>query len=105
MAPSDSDSSDGDDDDYTETSVLLGYASQKPSDDTISHLGGQPVWLDFQYLSYGNYLTLFTAHLVLTIGGFADMARAVHPAICSPCAMQSVQRSHGASPTTEWRST
>jgi hypothetical protein len=39
----DSDSSAGDDSPYTETSVLLGYASKEPTDDTISHLGGHPV--------------------------------------------------------------
>jgi hypothetical protein len=43
MAPYDSDSSGGEDDDYTETNVLLGYASKEPSDDTISYLGGRPV--------------------------------------------------------------
>ncbi|PSK54033.1 hypothetical protein B9Z65_7839 [Elsinoe australis] len=45
MAPYDSDSSDGEDD-YTETSVLLGYAFNEATDDAISHLGGHPVWLD-----------------------------------------------------------
>ncbi|KAF2155186.1 hypothetical protein K461DRAFT_238650 [Myriangium duriaei CBS 260.36] len=45
MAPYDSDSSDGEED-YTETNVLLGYASKDATDDTISHLGGQPAWLD-----------------------------------------------------------
>lgn len=44
MAPYDSDSSGGDDD-YTETNVLLGYASKEASDDTISYLGGRPVRL------------------------------------------------------------
>jgi len=43
MAPYDSDSSGGEDDDYTETNVLLGYASKEASDDTISYLGGTPV--------------------------------------------------------------
>jgi pre-rRNA-processing protein TSR4 len=43
MAPYDSDSSGGEDNDYTETNVLLGYASKEASDDTISHLGGRPV--------------------------------------------------------------
>lgn len=44
MPPHDSDSSDaGEDGDYTETSVLLGYASRDPTDDTFSQLGGQPV--------------------------------------------------------------
>lgn len=43
MAPYDSDSSGGEDNDYTETNVLLGYASKESSDDTISYLGGRPV--------------------------------------------------------------
>lgn len=43
MAPYDSDSSGAEEDDYTETNVLLGYASKEPTDDTISHLGGRPV--------------------------------------------------------------
>ncbi|KAJ5046462.1 uncharacterized protein L3040_003705 [Drepanopeziza brunnea f. sp. 'multigermtubi'] len=47
MAPYDSDSSGGEDNsDYTETNVLLGYASKEASDDTISYLGGRPSWLD-----------------------------------------------------------
>ncbi|TVY42975.1 putative 20S rRNA accumulation protein [Lachnellula occidentalis] len=46
MTPYESDSSGGEDNDYTETNVLLGYASKEPSDDTISHLGGRPEWLD-----------------------------------------------------------
>ncbi|KAK6582648.1 hypothetical protein PZA11_005056 [Diplocarpon coronariae] len=46
MAPHDSDSSGGEDSDYTETNVLLGYASREASDDTISYLGGRPSWLD-----------------------------------------------------------
>ncbi|OXV07451.1 hypothetical protein Egran_04785 [Elaphomyces granulatus] len=32
--------------DYTETGVLLGFPSKEPTDDTISHLGGWPTWLD-----------------------------------------------------------
>lgn len=43
MAPYDSESSAGEDNDYTETNVLLGYASKEASDDTVSHLGGRPV--------------------------------------------------------------
>ncbi|KAI0179679.1 programmed cell death protein 2 [Hypoxylon sp. FL1284] len=46
MAPYDSDSSGGEEDDFTETNVLLGYASKDPGDETISRLGGQPEWLD-----------------------------------------------------------
>lgn len=44
MAPYDSESSD-EGEDYTETNVLLGYASQGASGDAISHLGGSPVGL------------------------------------------------------------
>jgi pre-rRNA-processing protein TSR4 len=41
----DSDSSGRDDGDVdvTETGVLLGYASDEATDDSISHLGGWPV--------------------------------------------------------------
>ncbi|EED20222.1 PDCD2_C domain protein, putative [Talaromyces stipitatus ATCC 10500] len=47
MDPYDSDSSGLEDaGDYTETGVLLGYASTEQTDDTISHLGGWPTWLD-----------------------------------------------------------
>lgn len=41
MAPNDSDSSD--EENFTTTNVLLGYASKKPTDDTFSQLGGYPV--------------------------------------------------------------
>lgn len=40
MADYDSDSSEQE---FTETNVLLGYASKDADDDTISRLGGQPV--------------------------------------------------------------
>ncbi len=43
MADYESDSSGAEGGDYTETNVLLGYASKDPSDDTISYLGGRPV--------------------------------------------------------------
>lgn len=43
MAPYDSDSSDGEDNDYTLTNVLLGYTTSEAKEDTISHLGGKPV--------------------------------------------------------------
>ncbi|CAJ2509562.1 Uu.00g145880.m01.CDS01 [Anthostomella pinea] len=46
MAPYDSDSSAGEEEYYTETNVLLGYASKDADDDTISRLGGRPDWLD-----------------------------------------------------------
>jgi len=45
MTSYDSDSSEGE---FRETNVLLGYASREAEEgeDTISHLGGQPEWLD-----------------------------------------------------------
>ena len=46
MAPPkqyDSESSGDDEEDYTETNVLLGYASKDAGDDSISRLGGRPV--------------------------------------------------------------
>ena len=42
MASYDSDSDIGDQD-FTETNVLLGYASKDADEDTISRLGGVPV--------------------------------------------------------------
>ncbi|KAL8729862.1 MAG: hypothetical protein Q9181_004850 [Wetmoreana brouardii] len=42
MASHRSDSSDEDDGQYTTTDVMLGYASQEPTDDTFSQLGGTP---------------------------------------------------------------
>ncbi|KAJ5773604.1 hypothetical protein N7457_008500 [Penicillium paradoxum] len=44
MDPYDSDSSI--DEDLTDTGVLLGYAAEEVIEDTISHLGGWPTWLD-----------------------------------------------------------
>lgn len=43
MADYDSDSSLEDASEYTETGVLLGYATKEPTDDSVSHLGGEPV--------------------------------------------------------------
>lgn len=43
MSAYDSDSSGAEDNDYTETNVLLGYATKEDADDTISQLGGRPV--------------------------------------------------------------
>lgn len=45
MAPYDSDSSGGEEEDYTETNVLLGYASPDANGEEISRLGGHPVCL------------------------------------------------------------
>ena len=41
MPPYDSESSDGED--YTETNVLLGYATKQATGDAVSHIGGEPV--------------------------------------------------------------
>ncbi|KAI0154539.1 programmed cell death protein 2 [Xylariaceae sp. FL1272] len=46
MASYDSDSSGGEEDDFTETNVLLGYASKDFDGDATSRLGGEPEWLD-----------------------------------------------------------
>ncbi|KAL4879656.1 programmed cell death protein 2 [Aspergillus karnatakaensis] len=47
MDPYDSDSSGFEDEgDYTETGVVLGYASEEIIEDAITHLGGWPTWLD-----------------------------------------------------------
>ncbi|KAH6623351.1 programmed cell death protein 2 [Chaetomium tenue] len=46
MAPYDSDSSGGEEEDFTETNVLLGYASPDANGEEISRLGGHPDWLD-----------------------------------------------------------
>ncbi|KAL2174918.1 programmed cell death protein 2 [Thermothelomyces heterothallicus CBS 202.75] len=46
MAPYDSESSGSEDEDYTETNVLLGYASTDANGEEISRLGGRPDWLD-----------------------------------------------------------
>lgn len=43
MPPNDSDSSDDESGSVTITNVLLGYASQEPTDDDFSQLGGYPV--------------------------------------------------------------
>lgn len=42
MDPYDSDSFE-DEGDFTDTGVLLGYASEELIEDTISHIGGRPV--------------------------------------------------------------
>ncbi|KAH8161500.1 hypothetical protein CIB48_g6754 [Xylaria polymorpha] len=46
MVNYDTDSSAGEEEDFTETNVLLGYASKDPGDDSISRLGGRPEWFD-----------------------------------------------------------
>lgn len=51
MAPYDSDDSLDDEQDYTETDVLLGYASKEANGETVSRLGGRPVcWLIVEHV-------------------------------------------------------
>ncbi|KAF3047649.1 hypothetical protein E8E12_011179 [Didymella heteroderae] len=45
MPPYESESSD-EGEDYTETNVLLGYATKDATGDAISHIGGAPNWID-----------------------------------------------------------
>lgn len=45
MPPYDSESSD-EGEDYTETNVLLGYATKDATGDAVSHIGGVPVRTD-----------------------------------------------------------
>jgi len=44
MAPYNDESSGDEQDDYTETNVLLGYADKEANGETVSRLGGRPVW-------------------------------------------------------------
>ncbi|KAI9822423.1 MAG: hypothetical protein M1827_000142 [Pycnora praestabilis] len=46
MTLHDSDFSSDEEEGYSSTNVLLGYASKEPTEDTISQLGGHPRWLD-----------------------------------------------------------
>lgn len=78
MAPYDSDDSLDDDQDYTETNVLLGYASKDADDDTISRLGGRPVSPPFPPRNTGSYRT-GEADII-----FPGLARPLETAILSP---------------------
>lgn len=57
MDPYDSDSSFEDEGDFTDTGVLLGYASEELIEDTISHIGGLPVTITISSLttSYADF--------------------------------------------------
>lgn len=57
MAPYDSDSSGGEEEDYTETNVLLGYAGKDAQDDIISYLGGEPVSSPYYLCKFQRRLT------------------------------------------------
>jgi pre-rRNA-processing protein TSR4 len=60
MADYDSDSSLGEASEYTETGVLLGYATKESTDDSVSHLGGHPVSLLQTRRASNIYLTAMT---------------------------------------------
>ena len=61
MVNYDSDSSEGGDQDYTETNVLLGYASKEASesDDMNSFIGGRPVCASQTALPVPSFLPRF----------------------------------------------
>lgn len=65
MPPYDSESSGGEEEDYTETNVLLGYAGKEPQDDTISYLGGEPVSSPFNNYSKITQTTLCSTTIAI----------------------------------------
>lgn len=50
MASDLSDSSADEEEQYTTTNIMLGYASKEPTDDSVSQLGGFPVRLNSKQL-------------------------------------------------------
>ncbi|KAI4720957.1 hypothetical protein E4T48_02801 [Aureobasidium sp. EXF-10727] len=66
MATYDSDS-DFDDENFTETNVLLGYATKDVADDTTSQLGGHPTWLDEKTLPPGDLAKCKNCNNLLTL--------------------------------------
>ncbi|RMJ23310.1 PDCD2_C domain protein [Aspergillus sp. HF37] len=88
MDPYDSDSSGLEDEgDYTDTGVLLGYASAEVIEDNISHLGGWPTWLDENSPPPGTFANCKVCnqsmHLLLELHGdlpehFADHERRLY---------------------------
>jgi hypothetical protein len=81
MADYDSDSSLEGASEYTETGVLLGYATKEPTEDTISHLGGQPV-------------STLTPTLTCSAKCCTDMAQSYILTARQILAMQVLQRLH-----------
>ncbi|KAH0287412.1 hypothetical protein M436DRAFT_67501 [Aureobasidium namibiae CBS 147.97] len=66
MATYDSDS-DFDDENFTETNVLLGYATKDVADDTTSQLGGHPTWLDEKTAPPGDLAKCKNCNNLLTL--------------------------------------
>lgn len=96
MAPYDSDSSGGEEEDYTETNVLLGYASADANGEEVSRLGGRPVRTATELVTQ-----LRTCLLTLTIG----LVEPGQAAICCASKMQGLQGSHGALAAAQRRAT
>lgn len=83
MDPYDSDSTGLEDEgDYTDTGVLLGYASKEAVDDNISHLGGWPVCQVISILHHMHGKHLIPADCDMCI--HVDMARRQYPASGPP---------------------
>jgi hypothetical protein len=97
---SDSDSSIDDAGDYTETNVLLGYASKESTEDSVSQLGGYPVNYIFVLL---NNLNQFPSTLLTQRS--LDMARSKLSTSFPTCPLQDLQRPDGATPPDQRRST
>ncbi|KAH0339012.1 hypothetical protein KCU81_g7409, partial [Aureobasidium melanogenum] len=66
MASYDSDS-DFEDENFTETNVLLGYATKDAVDDTTSQLGGHPTWLDEKTAPPGDLAKCKNCNNLLTL--------------------------------------
>lgn len=101
MGNYDSDSSDGGEQDYTETNVLLGYASKEASesDDVNSYIGGRPV---------SSPSTAKTTHATLPPSSPsniypADLALPHHPPFRHPRPLQNMQRHNVPPPPTKRR--
>ena len=78
MPPYDSESSD-EGEDYTETNVLLGYATKDATGDAVSHIGGAPVCAGLEHEN-----ALLMCHTELDRQQDSTIGRA--------CQVQSLQR-------------
>jgi hypothetical protein len=103
MGNYDSDSSDGGDQDFTETNVLLGYASKEASesDDVNSYIGGRPVRTPMRQKSPCS--TIYCSDNIEFSNFYpADMVRPHHSTIRRSREVQSMQRYDGSAFTAEW---
>lgn len=105
MVSYDSDSS-GAEDDFTETTVLLGYASKEATEDTISQLGGYPVCTaqpiastEGALLTYGILeMARWCQSSFRAIGSLQDLQQPSYPS--SPTGRQHARTVSGARKTT-----